>query len=94
MDQVSGSTPPRCIADGYDDSHRLPGHHVLSRRDAVFAAFRPQQARALDQADFQDHAPDQLPRRLTEADASGEVPLDQLAAALRLDADDAESQAV
>ena len=62
-------------------------------RDAVFAAFGPRQARALDQADFQDHAPDQLPRRLTEADASGEVALDQLAAALRLNGDAAEPSA-
>ena len=58
-------------------------------RDAVFAAFRPRQARALDQADFQDRAPDQLPQRHTEAIASGELALDQLAAALRLTGDDA-----
>ncbi len=62
-------------------------------RDAVFAAFRPRQARALDQADFQDRAPDQLPQRHIEADAGGGISLDQLAAALRLDGgDDAESQ--
>ena len=53
-------------------------------RDAVFAAFRPQQARALDQADFIDRQPDQLPRRLTEADTGvGEVALDHLAKILR-----------
>ncbi len=61
-------------------------------RSAVFTEFSGRDARALDQADFQDRAPDQLPQRHIEADAGGRISLDQLAAALRLGSDDAESQ--
>ncbi len=64
-------------------SRRNPNH----ARDAVFAAFRPQQARALDQADFIDRQPDQLPHRRIEPDASGDLALDQLAEVILLDAE-------
>ena len=63
-------------------------------RDAVFAAFGPRQAHALDQGAFVDRAPDQISHRITEANAGGEVALDQLAEALSQVGDDAESQAV
>ena len=56
-------------------------------RDAVFAAFQPRQARALDQGDFVDRAPEQLPRRRIETDAGGEIALDRLAEVLLLDAE-------
>ena len=52
-------------------------------RDAVRLEFRGRDARHLDQAGFIDRAPDQHPRRHTEANANGEIALDQLAAGLR-----------
>ena len=62
-------------------------------RDAVFAAFRPQQARAIDQGAFVDRAPDQGPRQHSEVIARRQAVLERLAHALRLDGDDARPSA-
>ena len=69
------TTFPRSAA-----SRRNPNY----ARDAVFAAFRPRQARALNQADFQDRAPDQLPRTCAPPTGTvAELALERLAEILR-----------
>ena len=40
-------------------------------RDAVHLEFRGRDAKAIEQGDFVDRVPDQVPRRHTEADAVG-----------------------
>ena len=62
-------------------------------RAAVYLEFRGRDARAIEQGAFVDRQPDRLPRRRSEVIASGEVALDQLAAALRQVGGDAESSA-
>ncbi len=52
-------------------------------RDAVFAAFGPRRARALDEGAFVDRLPNQAPRLHAKFDTGGEAALDQLAKALR-----------
>ncbi len=44
-------------------------------RAAVFAEFRPRDARAIDQAGFIDRRPDQAPRLHAEFNAGGEAVL-------------------
>ena len=59
-----------------------------SRRSSAFARaavrleFRARDAKAIEQDDFVDRQPGQLPRRLTKADTSNELALDQLAEAI------------
>ena len=65
-----------------------PNSQDLKRRAAFAKAavrleFRGRDAKAVDQDAFVDRQPDQLPRRHTEADANGEIALDQFAKALR-----------
>ena len=62
-------------------------------RDAVFAAFGPQQARAIDQGAFTDHSPQQIRCLRSKAIARRQTVLDRLAAALLLGADDADDDA-
>ncbi len=54
---ASGATAP-------DPSPSVSNRRAASARDAVFAEFRPGDARAIDQGDFVDRAPDQAPRAL------------------------------
>lgn len=56
-------------------------------KSAVYLEFRGRDARAGDQSSFVDRQPDQLPHRHAEADANGEIALDRLAEALRLNAE-------
>ncbi len=62
---------------------RIKARAAAFARSAVRLEFRGRDARHLDQAGFIDRAPDQHPRRHTEANANGEIALDQLAAGLR-----------
>ena len=59
-------------------------------RAAVFTEFRGRDARAIDQGNFVDRAPDQTPHRRAVTDVGDAFALDQLAAALLLDGDDAD----
>ncbi len=64
-------------------------HSSTFARDAVFAAFRPRQARALDYGDFIDRDPAQLPRRHPDAVSQRQAVLERLVTALRQVGDDA-----
>ena len=57
-------------------------HSSTYARSAVYLAFRGRDARALDQADFVDRAPNQVSRRHTDAIPRWQSVLERLAVAL------------